>query len=69
MHMNDSDPKFVAFGWIACWDGLRKVGGGKGEGMNHLNGRGVTCGSRKQKKQEHQEKITGSDGKKILGEC
>lgn len=30
MHINDSEPNFVAFGWIACWDGLRKVGGESG---------------------------------------
>lgn len=28
--MNDSKPKFVVLGSIACWDGLRKVVGERG---------------------------------------
>lgn len=39
----------------------------KGGEMN-LNGGGVTCGSRKQKKHEHQEKITSFDRRKVLSE-
>lgn len=64
--MNDSEP--VCGAWMNCLFGWTPKGGRRKGGEVDVNRGGVTCGSRKQKKPEHQENITSFDRRKVLSE-